>query len=76
MIDIDDSLLAVNVRNIPESDEDTPNFYAGAAEAEDNTTDWSFKPEKGGCAPYEELIPERKAELIVIYTAMYPERHV
>lgn len=75
MIDTDDNLLAVNVRNTPESDEDTPNFYAGTVEFEGNKADWHFKPEKGGCAPYVELTPERKAELIAIYTAMYPERH-
>ena len=76
MIDIDDSLLAVNVRNTPESDEDTPNFYAGTVEFEENKGDWCFKPEKGGCAPYEELTPERFAELAAYYTAKYPERHV
>jgi len=75
MIDVDDSLLAVNVRNTPESDEDTPNFYASATEFDENKEDWSFKPERGGCAPYVELTPERKAELIAYYTAKYPERH-
>ena len=75
MIDVDDSLLAINVRNTPESDEDTPNFYAGTVEFEENVAEGGFKPEKGGCAPYVELTAERKAELTAIYTAMYPERH-
>lgn len=75
MIEREDSLLAINEHNTPDSEDDTPNFYAGTAEFEGSVADWGFKPEKGGCAPYVELTPERKAELIQYYTEKYPERN-
>ena len=63
------------VTNTPEGADDSANFYDGKAGFDDSLTDWSFKPNKGGCAPYQELTPERFTELAAYYTAKYPERH-
>ena len=76
MIDYDDKTIAASVKHAPEGKYESPNFYNETEKWDDMALHKGFKGDSStGCAPYVELTPERKAELIAIYTAMYPERH-